>query len=570
MPKIEVIIAKDGNPVPVLDGITLHSRYAPVEEGKKLADRFLAQHTTAKEIAVFGLGFYYHIEPLAGHYSKIHVYEPNQEMIEQMSRHRDNAIPSHVRVSSELADFTGIGDLPLYDLAAMRRKYPNHVENLLRTMREKKVATAVRHEIPDYRQIRVLIDFPVYGGSLTTAEYITNAFTRLGCEVKTVDNTIANSLLLSFLATDDRIYAGQMSSKLTSLLSDIFLHEVERFQPHICFFPAQSPVTIPLLQHIRQMNKAVTAFWFVEDYRRFAYWKDYAPHFEKFYGIQRNPFLDQLRQLGATAPSYLPMAADEAVHRPLYLTPEEIEEYGADVAFMGAGYPNRREMFAQLLDYDLKIWGTDWDHPKLQDVVQREGARICIEESVKIYNATKININLHSSMNRDLFEIDGDFINPRTFEIMACGGFQLVDKRLLLPELFTEGEEIVTFASLNELREKIDYYLEHPAERKRIAEAGRRKVLQHHTYTHRIRSVLNDLLRDFPRLGSQLVQEKGSMDDFLRQANDPELRRFIQSLPPEKRRSLPALVEAVKEQKGRLHDYQAILLLLDTFYRNES
>ncbi len=569
MPKIDIVIAKDGNPTPVLDGISLHSRYAPVEEGRKLAERFFEQHRDADGIVVFGLGFYYHIEPLADLYQAIHIYEPNPEMIEAMRKSRDTAIPDHIRISSDLRDFTGLGEMPLYDLAAVRRMYPHHVENLLRTMREKRAPT-VRHDPFDFRQIRVLVDFPVYGGSLTTAEYITNAFKRLGCEVKTVDNTIANMLLQSFLASDDRIFAGQMSAKLTGLLSEVYLHEMQRFDPHICFFPAQSPVTIPLLQHIRQMNKAVTAFWFVEDYRRFAYWKDYAPHFERFYGIQKGIFLDQLRQLGAHNPKYLPMAADEDVHRPLDLTDEEIEEFGADVAFMGAGYPNRREMFAQLLNYNLKIWGTDWDHPMLGKVVQRDGARISIGDSVKIYNATKININLHSSMNRDIFEMDGDFINPRTFEIMACGGFQLVDKRLLLPELFTEGEEIVTFDSLSDLREKIDFYLSHSHERKRIAEAGRRKVLSQHTYTHRMRSVLTDLVREIPRLSGQLAQEKGSLDDFLHRANDPELRRFIQSLPPEKSRSLPELVEAVKEQSGRFHDYQAILLLLETFYRNES
>ncbi len=569
MPKIEIITAKDGNPIPVVDGISLHSRYAPVEEGKKLAERFFEQHRDAEEIAVFGLGFFYHIEPLVDRYARIHVYEPNPEMIEALDRHRDPTIPQHVRVSSDLRDFTGLGDLPLYDLAAVRRTYPHHMENLLRTMREKR-APSVRHDPFDFRQIRVLIDFPVYGGSLTTAEYIANAFKRLGCEVRTVDNTIANTLLQSFLLTDDRIYAGQMSAKLTGLLSEVYLHEMRRFEPHICFFPAQSPVTIPLLQHIRQSNKAISVFWFVEDYRRFAYWKDYAPHFERFYGIQRGKFLDQLHQLGAHNPKYLPMAADEDVHRPLDLTPEELDEFGADVAFMGAGYPNRREMFAQLLDYDLKIWGTDWDHSKLERVVQRGGERISIGDSVKIYNATKININLHSSMNRELFEIDGDFINPRTFEIMACGGFQLVDRRLLLPELFTEGEEIVTFGSLSDLRDKVDYYLAHPDERKRIAEAGRRKVLAGHTYTHRMRGILMDLVREIPRLGNRLAQEKGGMDDFLHRANDPELRRFIQSLPPEKSRSLPALIEAVKEQKGRFHDYQAILLLLETFYRNES
>ena len=75
----------------------------------------------------------------------------------------------------------------------------------------------------------------------------------------------------------------------------------------------------------------------------------------------------------------------------------------------------------------------------------------------------------HSSLNHEGVVPDGDFVNPRTFEIAACGGFQLVDRRSLLGELFEEGE-LELFGDLAELRGKIDHYLARPEERNRFAE----------------------------------------------------------------------------------------------------
>jgi len=202
--------------------------------------------------------------------------------------------------------------------------------------------------------------------------------------------------------------------------------------------------------------------WFVEDSRLFTYWQAFAPHYDLFAVIQKDPFLGQLEALGQANALYLPLAADPEFHRPLDLTPAQRKEFGASVAFMGAGYPNRRQAFRKLLRPGFKIWGTEWegDHV-LWPHVQRQGARISSEDCVAIFNATDVNLNLHSSIQAERTVTCGDFINPRTFEVAACGAFQLVDRRALMAESFAE-DELATFTSLSELTEKIDYFLEHP------------------------------------------------------------------------------------------------------------
>jgi spore maturation protein CgeB len=440
----------------------------------------------------------------------------------------------------------------------MRRLFPDEFTRLGRP-----VIAPVPADTP-LSGLKVLVDYPIYGGSHTTATYIENALRELGCQVEGIDNAYADPLLQRILAVRDSSRSGNMAGKLTELLSDLYLAKWEAFQPHVAIFTAQSPITVGALRTVR--STSATAFWFVEDYRRFGYWRDYAREFDVFAGIQKGRFFEELLRCGCPNPIYLPMAADPNLHKPTPLSPDEERFFGADVVFMGAGYPNRHALLTELADLNLKVWGTGWEgNPRLAPFIAKSGQRVTIEESVKIFNATRINLNLHSSMESGYFEADGDFLNPRTFEIMACGGFQLTDSRSLLPELFTNGREIVTFGSLQELRDKTAYYLAHPAERKQIAEAGRRRVLAEHTYTHRLRTLLSAVLSRRPDISKQAVEKTRQTENALSRIADPELERFLRDIPAEKRDSLHDLAEAAHNGSGTLKWHEAMILALETF-----
>ena len=158
------------------------------------------------------------------------------------------------------------------------------------------------------------------------------------------------------------------------------------------------------------------------------------------------------RQAGAKNVSYLPMAADPAIHHPMTLSDKDRRDYGADVSFVGAGYANRRQLFPALLrqPWSFKLWGNEWEGADdLQSVLQLNGTRIDTLTCMKVFNATAINLNLHSTTGVGL-DPQADFVNPRTFELASCGAFQLVDHRSLLPEFFT-AQEMVSFRTFNEV-----------------------------------------------------------------------------------------------------------------------
>ena len=105
-------------------------------------------------------------------------------------------------------------------------------------------------------------------------------------------------------------------------------------------------------------------------------------------------------------------------------------------------------------------------------------------EMPKVFRMSKINLN---------FTIPNikSGIPLRIWDVLGYGGFLLTNYQAEIPYYFKEGEDLVCFDSLEDLCEKVGYYLEHEEERKRIAWNGYRKVREKHSYIERIRTILD-------------------------------------------------------------------------------
>jgi spore maturation protein CgeB len=192
--------------------------------------------------------------------------------------------------------------------------------------------------------------------------------------------------------------------------------------------------------------------------------------------------------------------------------------------------------------------------------VQQKGARISPEEAVRIYSASRINLNLHSSVQSRELVPPGDFVNPRTFELAACGAFQLVDRRELMPELFAD-DELAVFSSIQELLEKIDYFLARPEERAAFAERGRQRVLRDHTYHARMESLIGFIKERRPGWPARAKGE-GLPEDL-----PPELRTELADLLgglglPENA-PLEDVMLRLRQRSGVLSPLETSLLFLD-------
>ncbi|MDR3357522.1 MAG: glycosyltransferase [Desulfovibrio sp.] len=409
--------------------------------------------------------------------------------------------------------------------------------------------------------LRILVVLPMYGGSLPIGRYCAGALQSMGHSVRLFDAPLLYPAFTGLQRLGLPPAAGnQLENSFLQLVSQAIWAHVQALEPHLVLALAQAPLNRHLLQRLRR-NGVRTAMWFVEDYRIFDYWRLYAPLYDIFAVIQKKPFVDELVRHGQHNVLYLPLAALPDFHRPVELTAQERLEYGADMAFLGAGYPNRRLAFRHLAGKNFKIWGSDWEGESLlADNIQRRGARVGEEESVKIYNASKININLHSSLQTTDIVSHGDFVNPRTFELAAAGAFQLVDERSLLGELFG-ADELATFTSVTELYAKIDHFSSRPEEREAYAGKARNRVLREHTYAHRMAALLEYIAQrtgPWPRGAAKADFPPELGPDF-----HSELERLTHKLGLGPHSSFEDVIACLRGRSGPLDELETSLLFLD-------
>jgi hypothetical protein len=106
-----------------------------------------------------------------------------------------------------------------------------------------------------------------------------------------------------------------------------------------------------------------------------------------------------------------------------------------------------------------------------------------------VYSQSKIVFN--KSINRDL--------NMRFFEGLAAGALLVTDRiGNGLDKFGRDGEHYIGYDTAEEAIEKIRYYLAHAAEREQIAEHGQQLMFEHHTYAHRLATIL-EISRDSAR-----------------------------------------------------------------------
>ena len=118
--------------------------------------------------------------------------------------------------------------------------------------------------------------------------------------------------------------------------------------------------------------------------------------------------------------------------------------------------------------------------------VDCRGGVSTLTEMPKVFHASKINLNM------TMRPIETG-LSLRVWDILGCGGFLLTNYQAEIPEYFEIGRDLETYESMEELEQKVQYYLNHEDERIEIAINGYEKTARFHTYELRLAEMIRIL-----------------------------------------------------------------------------
>lgn len=199
-----------------------------------------------------------------------------------------------------------------------------------------------------------------------------------------------------------------------------------------------------------------TAF---HEHIRFARVQDY-----DFVFVAQKDDVCKYENAGCKRVYWLPLACDPEIHKRHDLD----QKY--DVCFIGKVWRgHRREQIIKVLQKKFNVFI----------------GKAFLHDMAQMLSQSKMGLNISHA---------GD-LNMRVFEVMSCGRLLLTDHiGNGLEELFANGKHLVIYEDVKDLIEKIQYYLENPEEREKIAIRGQREVHRKHKYEDRVEKVLDIVL----------------------------------------------------------------------------
>lgn len=186
-----------------------------------------------------------------------------------------------------------------------------------------------------------------------------------------------------------------------------------------------------------------------------------------------------------------------------YSNPTVDNRLSCDIGFIGGYWPFKAQVLDKYLinicqdyRYNIKIFGNaHWPVPQYCGFLPTEKEK-------DLFISSSINLNLHEPHSED----HGYDITEKIFKIGCSGGFVISDFVSGLEKLFPF---IPYFKNLDEMINKIDYYLSNKNERIEITNLLQKEIYQKHTYFHRCKTILSELELDTTLIDNVLRKMHG-------------------------------------------------------------
>lgn len=282
-------------------------------------------------------------------------------------------------------------------------------------------------------------------------------------------------------------YMGEMNALGKEGMNRKLLERVRQWRPATTIFSLYTDQFEPkTVNALREFSK--TFCFFHDDTWRVEYSRFWARQFEFFstpdlYGEMK------YHALGLSNAIYFPFGCNEQISRKLDIPKQH------DVSFVGGWHPYREWLIKRIRKAGISVQVAGYRWPEGE--IDQEGM-------VRIFNQSRINLNLSNSaswdarylvsspralLNRLRSKKNIEQMKARIFEVNGCGAFQLSYFVEGLANCYDIDREIVVYADVDDLIEKIKFYLAHEALRESMAMAAYARTLRDHTYAQRFQTV---------------------------------------------------------------------------------
>ena len=220
-------------------------------------------------------------------------------------------------------------------------------------------------------------------------------------------------------------------------------------------------IDLATLDYLRELGVFTTIYYPDVDIKHEGLSVESLPGYDLFITTKtfQLPFLENY--LGADHVEYVPHGFVDSIHRPTWVGGGDIA-YRSDLLHAGTRSEYKQRWLEQLLErdpsLDLLVAGRGWDAIPLggrQPTANTARSRSSVAYAETI-QTSRVNIAIHAGPTASGQQ---DFVSTRTFEIPACAGFMLHIDNIEVREFFTPGVEIDVFSDVEELHEKIAFYI---------------------------------------------------------------------------------------------------------------
>ncbi len=158
------------------------------------------------------------------------------------------------------------------------------------------------------------------------------------------------------------------------------------------------------------------------------------------------------------------------------------------LCFLGNADKFRIDFLEQIAQKGIKIdvYGENWSALKLHDNISTYGPKYGPEfwSTLQKYG---IQLNLLRPHNLESH-------NMRSFDVLGAGGIMLAPRTPDHQTYFSESSEVFLFSDVNDALQHIQYILNLSfSERNKIRQAARLKAIEYHTYSHRVKQLIQYL-----------------------------------------------------------------------------